>query len=126
MIVNTVVDKKDAIIIHMVTGEITFEELKSSYKAILSHPDYQEDMNSTWDIRNADASKFDSHDIMRIASYFEAQLKNRAEYKVAIIVSRDLEYDLSKMYQVVSADLPPKIGIFDNLEKAKKLVAGSV
>lgn len=125
MIVNTVVDKKAAVMIHTVTGEITFEEIKSSYAASLTHPDFQKDMNVIWDVRDADASKFDSQDVIRIARYFETQLKNRAEYKVAVIVSRDLEYGLSRTYQVAAADLPAKIGIFINLEDAKKWVMES-
>jgi hypothetical protein len=123
MIVNTVVD--GAVMIHTVTGEITFEEVRSSYEAILSHPDFQDDMNSIWDIRNADASKFDSQDVIKIARYFEAQTKNRAKYKVAVVISSDFEHGLSKMYQVAAADLPAKIGIFNNLEEAKKWVTGS-
>jgi len=116
------VDKKAAVMIHTVTDEITFEEVKSSYEAILSHPDFQEDMNSIWDIRNADASKFDSQEVIKIARYFETQTKNRAKYKVAVVVSSDLERSLSKMYQVAAADLPARIGIFNNLEAAKKWV----
>ena len=111
--------------IHTVTGEITIDEIKSSYETILSHPEFQEDMNSIWDMRDADASKFESQDVIRIARYFETQFKNRAEFKVAVIVSRNLEYDLSRMYQVAAADLPAKIGIFHNLEEAKKWLAGS-
>jgi len=125
MRVNTFVDKKSSVIIHTVTGEITFQEIKSSYEAVLSHPDFQEDLCVIWDIRDADASKFDSQDVIRLARYFETQLKNRAKFKVAIIVSRDLEYGLSRMYQVAAADLPAKIGIFINLEDAKKWVTGS-
>ena len=125
MIVNTFVDKKAAVMIRTVTGEITFEEIKSSYEASLTHPDFQRDMHAIWDIRDADASEFDSQDVIRIARYFETQIKNRAEYKVAVIVSRDLEYGLSKMYQVAAADLPAKIRIFNNLEEAKKWVTGS-
>ena len=108
-----------------VNEEITFEEIRSSYEAILSHPDYQDGMNSIWDVRNADASKLDTHEIIRIASYFESKLRNRPEYKVAIVVSRDLEYGLSKIYQVASADLPAKIRVFDNFEKAKKWGIGA-
>jgi hypothetical protein len=120
MKVNTVVDKRDEIMIHTVTGEMTIDEIKSSYKTILSHPEFQEDMNSIWDMRDADASKFENQDVIRIARYFETQFKNRAEFKVALIVSRDFEYDLSKIYQVATADLPAKIGIFNNLEEAKR------
>ena len=125
MIVNTVVDKKAAVMIHTITGKMTFDEIKSSYEAILSHPDFQEEMDAIWDIRDADASKFDSQDVIKIARYFETQLKNRAEYKVAVIVSRDLEYGLSRTYQVAAADLPAKIGIFNNLEEAKIWLTGS-
>lgn len=119
MIVNTTVDKESSILIHTVTGEITFEEIKSSYKTVTAHPDFQEGMYVIWDIRDADASKFDSQDVVRLARYFETQLNDRTDFKVAVIVSRDLEYGLSRMYQVAAADLPAKIEIFINLEDAK-------
>ena len=125
MKVNTVVDKRDKIMIHTVTGEMTIDEIKSSYETILSHPEFQEDMNSIWDMRDADASKFENQDVIRIARYFETQFKNRAEFKVALIVFRDFEYDLSKTYQLATADLPAKIGIFHNFEQAKNWLTGS-
>ena len=125
MIVNTVVDKTTSVMIHTVTGEITFEEAKSSYEKVLTHPDFHEHIYTIWDIRDADASKFESQDVIRLARFFETQIKNRAKYKVAVIVSRDLEYGLSRMYQVAAADLPAKIGIFINLEDAIKWVTGS-
>jgi len=125
MKVNTVVDQAASIMIHTITGEMTIDGIKSSYEAILSHPEFQEDMNSIWDIRDADASKFDRQDVIRIARYFETQLKNRAEFKVAVIVSRIFEYDLSRTFQVAAADLAAKIGIFHNLEEAQKWLAGS-
>ena len=124
MIVNTVVD--GAVMIHTVTGNMTYEGIKSSYEAaLLTHSDFQDDMNSIWDIRDADASKFDSQDVIKIARYFETQTKTRAEYKTAVVVSRALEHGLSKMYQVAAADLPAKIGIFNNLEAAKEWVTES-
>ena len=125
MIVNTTVYKKASVIIHTVTGEMTFEEIRSSYESVRSHPDFQENMNSIWDIRNADASEFDSQDVIKIARYFDTQTKDRAKYKVAVIVSRDLEYGLLRKYQVAAADLPAKIGIFINLEEAKNWITGS-
>lgn len=125
MIVTTFVDQNSSVMIHTVTGEITFEEVKSSYETLREHPGYQGDIFTIWDIRDADASKFDSQDVIRLARYFETQIKNRAKYKVAVIVSRDLEYGLSRMYQVATADLPAKIGIFINLEDAKTWGTGS-
>ena len=125
MIVSTAVDKRTSTMINTVTEEITFEEIKSSYSEILLHPDYQKDNNSIWDIRDADASKFDSQDVIRLARYFETQLQQRSEFKVAIVVARDLEYNLSRIYQVAAADLPTKIGIFINLEDAKKWIIES-
>ena len=125
MKVNTVVDKKNAIMIHTVTGKMSFDDIKSAYEAISLRPEFQEGMNSIWDMRKADASKFDRQDVIRVARYFETQFKNRAKFKVAVIVFRDFEYDLSKIYQVAAADLPAKIGIFNNLEEAKKWLAGS-
>jgi len=124
MIVNTFVDETSSVMIHTVTGEITFEEIKFSYEKVRTHQNFQEGMVTIWDLRKADAAKLDSQDVIRLARYFETQIKNRAEYRVAVIVSRDLEYGLSRMYQVAVADLPAKIGIFINLEDAKRWVAG--
>ena len=70
MKVNTVVDQAASIMIHTITGEMTIDGIKSSYEAILSHPEFQEDMNSIWDIRDADASKFDSQAVIKIPRYF--------------------------------------------------------
>ena len=125
MKVNTVVDKKNAIMIYTVTGKMSFDDIKSAYEAISLRPEFREDMNSIWDIRDADASKLDSQDVMRIARYIETQLKDRSKFKAAVLVSRYLEYDLSRVYQVASADLPAKIEIFNNLEDAKKWVTES-
>ena len=125
MPVKTVIDKKTGVMIRTVTGEITFEEIKSSYELSVTHPDFQKDMNVIWDVRDADASKFDSQNVIRLARYFETQLKDRADYKVGVIVSRDLEFGLSRTYQVAAADLPAKIEIFINLEDAKKWVMES-
>jgi hypothetical protein len=124
MKVNTVVDKINSAMIHTVTGEITYEGINSSYQSVITHPDYRDEFNSIWDIRDADASRFDSHDVIKIARYFEGQTKNRKRYKVAVIVSRDLEYAVTKKYQVAAADLPARIGIFNNLEEAKKWITG--
>jgi hypothetical protein len=77
MIANTFVDKKTSVIIHTVTGKVTFAQIKSSYEAVLSHPDFQDDMCVIWDIIDADASEFDSQDVIRLARYFETQLKHR-------------------------------------------------
>lgn len=125
MKVNTFVDKKSSIIIHTVTGEMSFEAIKSSYEAVLTHPDFKDDLNSIWDLRDADASKFDTHDVIKIARYFETRTKDRAEYKTAVVVSRDLEYSLSRKYQVAAADLPAKIVIFIDLQAAKQWVIDS-
>ena len=125
MKVDTVVDKKASVMIHTITGKMTFDEIRSSYEAILSHPDFQESMNSIWDLREADASKLDSIDIIKMARYFETKEKNRAKYKAAVVVSRDSEYSLSRKYQVAAADLPAKVDIFIDLEAAKEWVRGS-
>ena len=92
MKVNTEVDKKAALMIHTVTGNITFEGIKSSYATSITHPDFRKDMNVIWDIRDADASNFGSHDVIKMARYFETKLKKRAKNKVAVIVSRYMEY----------------------------------
>jgi len=122
MPIKTVIDKKTGVMIRTVTGVITIEEIKSSYEASLTHPDFQDDMHVIWDVRDADASKYHRRDIIRISRYFETQLKDRADYKAAVVVSRDLESDLTKVYQVAAADLYPEIGIFRSLKEAKKWV----
>ena len=122
MPVETMIDKKIGLMIRTVTGELIFEEIKSAFEASLINPDFHKNMHVIWDLRNADASKLHHQDVIRIARYFESQLKKRMDYKAALVVSRDLEYGLSRMYQVAVADLPATIGIFRRIEDAKKWV----
>ena len=122
MPLKTEIDKTTGVMTRTVTGEITLEEIKSSYEASLSHPDFQEDMHVIWDVRGADPSDYQKEDIIKLARYFEVRLKGRPYYKVAVVVSRDLESDLTKVYQVAAADLYTKIGIFRSLKAAKKWI----
>jgi hypothetical protein len=38
---------------------------------------------------------------------------------VALVVSRDMDYGLARMYEAYSQDLPVQIRIFDELEEAE-------
>jgi hypothetical protein len=66
-------------------------------------------MHVIWYLRDADASKIYKEDVIKTIRYFETHKKNRDEYKASLVVSRDLEYGLSRMYQVAVADLPAEI-----------------
>jgi len=66
MPVNTVIDKKAGVMIRTVTGELTFEDIKSSYEASLIRPDFQMNMHVIWDLRDADASKIYKEDVIKI------------------------------------------------------------
>jgi len=126
MTVKTVTDQKAGVIVRTVIGDLTLEEFKSSFDAALTHPDFQKNMPVIWDFRNADLSKIFKQDLDQIANHIKSHAENRgANFRVALVASRDLEYGVLRMYEAIGYDLPLHIRVFRRFEEAKEWASES-
>jgi len=123
MNITTEINKKDNLRIHKVTGRIVYDELINELKEIYSKPDFNLEMNNLWDLRDADVSSFPSEQVQDIQSFVSQHWGESGKSRSALIVSADVAYGLSRMYEIMSEDKTAgKIMVFRDYEEALKWV----
>jgi hypothetical protein len=108
-----------------VTGELTPEELLGALESVYGRSDYRPGACALWDLRGATLHKFDKAQIRRVADYVAS---NRGAPKgtcAALVVSRDLDYGLARMYeQMLVASTDVRTMVFRDIEEARAWLRG--
>jgi len=117
MPVKTEVDQEKQLAIKTVTGSPSFEESMTAFRQF-----YEGELTQKvlWDFRNASLDEISSNHIERILNYVQQHAEKRAGGKTAILVSKELEYGLSRMIQTLSEfkSIPLEVEIFRSIEAA--------
>jgi len=104
MKLTTEIDKKNNLRIHTVDGPLDFKALQRILKETYSSQDYNSDMSVLWDIRKSDLSSFTSAQIQEIKNLVKKQWGTGGMSRAAIVVSRDIDYGLTRMYELISSE----------------------
>jgi hypothetical protein len=99
MAITTRIDKESNLRLHTVKGTLTLKELLEKLKEVYSEPDYRPEMDVIWDLREADLSPFSTSDIRKVGDYVSGHWGAESGSKAALVVSRDLDFGLSRMYE---------------------------
>ena len=121
MSVNTKFDKINNIIINTVNGDFTVNEFIDTFTKMLSNPDFSPGMNALWDFRNASLSSLSSNDLEKMIIFMERNIPQRGiDYKLAGVVSKDVDYGISRMFDAYAENLPLKKRVFRDYDEAIK------
>ena len=119
MPVATSIDSETGARMHVVTGELTPEELLGALGGIYSRDEYRPGACALWDLRGAELHKFSKQDIRLIADFVT---KNRGAPPgtcAALVVARDLDFGLARMYeQMLTASTDVRVMVFRDLDEA--------
>ena len=107
--------------LHNVKGLVDIGELTEYLKNIYNSPDIDLEINVFWNLQEADLSSVSAEEVRSFAEFVGRHRGKGGRGKTALVVSRDLEYGMSRMYQVLmkiqaSAD----ITIFQDINEAKE------
>jgi hypothetical protein len=121
MEITTQINEKRNIRFHKIDGLINIGELKDMLASFYKSPDYDPDMNVLWDLREADFSSITSEDVASFAGMIEKYWGQGKKSKAALIVSRDLDFGLSRMYELLlTASSPNRVIVFRNYDDAEE------
>jgi hypothetical protein len=101
MILTTNIDKEANLRLHTVTGAVEKDAVLARLSEIYSRSDFDPDMNVLWDLREADLSSFSSADIETVRDFVGERWGTGGTSRAALIVSRDVDFGLSRMYQML-------------------------
>ncbi len=109
--------------IHRVTGSLTKESLLAKLEEIYSTPGIKEDMNSLWDIRDADLSSFNLAKVQSVRDFVEKHWGTSGRSRSALVVSGESSFLLSRMYELLmESRTKSATHIFQDYEKALRWV----
>lgn len=95
---------EDGIIIRELSGEIVSQEIIDDCLHIPNHPDFQKNMHSLWDFRMASLASLTQSNLYAIkngVSHSQNVKLRDTGIKIAYVVSRDLEYGISRMMEAM-------------------------
>lgn len=111
-------DKDRNLLLERLEGEITFQNLRDAIQESFQHPDWRKDQNVLCDLREATLAI--SSDEM--SSIVRSYSPDDQASKLAMIVSRDLEFGMSRMFEIISEDTTiwKEYKIFSDITEAKQ------
>lgn len=121
--ITTHIDKKFNLRIHQVTVSTTLDDIVSTLKGLYSEPDFNSEMNVLWDLRGADLASFLTSNIQKLRDFVSAHWGTEGKSRAALIVSRDLEFGLSRMYEFfIESKTSNKVRVFRDYDEALEWV----
>ncbi len=123
MNISTKINANKNLRIHSVEGNIDTDELTKFLKNLYNSDEINPAMNVFWDLRKANFSKVSSSQVRNFTEFVGKNWGVGGENKAALIVSKDLDYGLSRMYQMLMDNTSQsKISIFKDMDEAEKWI----
>lgn len=112
------IDPEAKLRILKLTGQTTMQDLYDAIEEVYRHPGFDHSHNSVWDLRECSLADLTSEAVQQIASSVAAQRKARgAPPKGALVVSKDLDYGMARMYETY-LDSGSDFGVFRDIDEA--------
>ena len=121
MEISTEINKEKNIRYHIVSGAIDVNELIKYLKGIYDASDFNSEMSVFWNLQKADSSAVSSKDVDILSEYVGRQWGKGGKSKAALVVSNDLDYGMSRMYQIMmEGPTHSKIQVFRDINEAEE------
>jgi hypothetical protein len=107
-----------------ISGEFTIADYMEAMKRFQQSEFFRPGIPSIWDFRQVMPEGVTREDLRAIADYQEEIASERGPtWKVALVVSSDLGYGLSRMFEAYADAAPNEVMVFRNMEKAEAWIA---
>jgi hypothetical protein len=102
----------------IISETFDLDELTSTFEAITNSRDYPPNIRAVWDFRKADISSVNADIINRLVE-IRSHFTKRSNCRSALIVSSDLQYGFSRMFEMLTdGKIPPQLKVFREYEEA--------
>lgn len=101
MPIRTIIEKQNGLIQTAASGCVSGPELVDYYKRLRSHPDFKRSLNEIFDVTEVESIDVTADDIRRLSAVTEEYTSLGVPVKVAIVAPGDLEFGMSRMYEML-------------------------
>jgi hypothetical protein len=107
----------------IIEGEMFLDTYRKALAALVQEKQFHTNMDTIWDLRNADLSGMSSNNIREGVTMASQSAEWRGtHWKTAVIVGDDLSFGLARMSEMLANGAPYRMGIFRTLEQAEKWI----
>lgn len=111
------IDREKSIAVITVQGTPKVSDIRHTIEALLDHPDHLDGMDEIWDFREASLT-FSANELEDLALFVNQHLDKLARH-TALVVSKDLEYGIARMWSAYAEAKAPQVRhIFRDMEEA--------
>lgn len=116
------IDLAAGLVFTTISGHVDTDELVRALEGCVGHRDFRPGLNGIADLRRA---RYDarSEDIKRLAELMAMHRDRIGSSRTAIVVSSDVAYGLSRMYQAFADDTSIQTRIFRDIDEAERWAA---
>jgi len=115
------IDQEKNIAYIKIIGSVSSKDILDAFDIAVSDEKYQKGMGRLWDFTEIDLSLLDSSVIPIMAQYSKKFPPGICDVKVAFVVTKTMEYGLTRMFKVYSdMDAKTKVNIFYTIDEAEK------
>jgi len=108
-----------AIWVLRVTGTITLEEFKRAIIETFADPAFTQGSPILWDMRDFDTTVADAATFSELVLFNEKTADERGGGRSAIVVSSEVDYGMSRMFQSIADGLPTDFAVFRSYRDAR-------
>lgn len=119
------IDGKKNIAYIRLTGQLDKAAILKAFDLAVTDTHYRAGMGRLWDFRATDLSLIDNETIYELAQHSKHYPPGINDVKVAFVTSTDLNYGLTRMFEMMSKAATP-ISVFRDITAAENWLAESV
>lgn len=113
-----VIDQERAVAVIRITGKPALDDIQNGIEKLLANPNHIDGMDEIWDFRDADMTAFKGHSLTSL-SLFVGRNLDRLAKRTALVISRDVDYGIGRMWQTFAEQkAPQERHLFRNIDEA--------
>ncbi len=122
MPIRITVDKQNALIHTHATGHVTGADLIDYYQRLRAHPDFRSNLNEIFDATEVEQIDLTADDVRKLSAFTEEYTSLGVPVRVAIVASGDLEFGMSRMYEMLQVRSINLLKVFRERSQAERWI----
>jgi len=124
MPIRSIIEKENGLIRTTASGRVSGAELVDYYRRLRGHPDFKRTLNEIFDASQVEAVDMTADDVRRLSAVTEEYTSVGVPVKVAIVAPGDLEFGMSRMYEMLQVQSINTLKVFRERAPAERWIAG--
>lgn len=120
MAIDRYIDPESGLVVFTVTGSGKVTDMIKALEELFIAPGYRKNADIMWDFSQWREEPPEARELRELVNFIDRNREKRgAGYRVCIVVSRDLDYGLARMFEAYAENLPFTLRIFRKRSQAE-------